>query len=69
MTFSCVVKQSAERRVLSHNKLARKSANKVFLQGVFAWLGDVIIIGILGSLLLVAYSKIAGKSGSLTKED
>ena len=44
-------------------------ANKVFLQGVFAWLGDVIIIGILGSLLLVAYSKIAGKSGSLTKED
>ena len=44
-------------------------ANKVFLQGVFAWLGNILIIGILGSLLLLAYSKIAGKSGSLQKED
>ena len=44
-------------------------ANKVFLQGAFATLGNVLIIGILGTLLLVGYSKIAGKSGSLSKED
>ena len=44
-------------------------ANKVFIQGVFAWLGDIIIIGVLGTLLLTAYSKIAGKSGSLSKEN
>ncbi len=44
-------------------------ANKVFIQGVFAWLGNILIIGILGTILLLAYSKIAGKSGSLTKED
>lgn len=44
-------------------------ANKVFLQGIFAWLGDIIIVGVLGSILLAAYSKIAGKSSSLKKED
>ena len=44
-------------------------ANKVFLQGVFAWLGNILIIAILGTLLLLAYSKIAGKSSSLEMED
>ena len=44
-------------------------ANKVFLQGVFAFLGNIIIIGVLGTLLLVGYSKIAGKSQGLKKED
>lgn len=44
-------------------------ASKVFLQGAFAFLGNIIIIGILGSLLLAGYSKIAGKSSSLKKED
>lgn len=44
-------------------------ANKVFLQGVFAWLGNIIIIAILGTILLAAYSKIAGKSSSLEMED
>lgn len=44
-------------------------ASKVFIQGVFAWLGNIIIIGVLGTILLLAYSKIGGKSGSLTKED
>ncbi len=44
-------------------------ARKVFLQGAFAFLGDIIIIGVLGSLLLVGYSKVAGKSSSLSKED
>ena len=44
-------------------------ANKVFVQGAFAFLGDIIIIGVLGSLLLAAYSKIAGGSSNLQAED
>lgn len=44
-------------------------ANKVFLQGAAAWLGNIIIIGVLGSLLLVGYSKVAGKSSSLHVEE
>lgn len=43
--------------------------NKVFLQGVAAWGGNIVIIGILGTLLLAAYAKVAGKSSSLTKEN
>ena len=42
---------------------------KVFTQGVAAFAANVIIIGILGTLLLVAYSKVGAKSGSLSKED
>jgi energy-coupling factor transport system substrate-specific component len=44
-------------------------ANKVFMQGVFAWIGNIIIIGILGTLLLAGYSSVRGKSSSLRKED
>ncbi len=44
-------------------------ANKVFAQGALAFLGNIIVIGILGTLLLVGYSKIAGKSEGLEKED
>lgn len=44
-------------------------ANKVFTQGVTAGILNIVIIGILGSLLLVAYSKVGAKSGSLSKED
>lgn len=44
-------------------------ASKVFIQGIFAFIGDIIIVGVLGTLLLVAYSKVAGKSSSLKKED
>ncbi len=44
-------------------------ANKVFSQGIFAFLGNIIIIGVLGTLLLVGYSKISGKSEDLVKED
>lgn len=44
-------------------------ANKVFAQGAFACLANVIIIGVLGTLLLMAYSKVGAKSGSLSKED
>lgn len=44
-------------------------ANKVFVQGAFAALGNALIIGILGTLLAVGYSKIGAKSSSLEKED
>ena len=44
-------------------------ANKVFLQGVWAFIGDVIICAIIGSLLGLGYSKIRGNASSLSKED
>ena len=44
-------------------------ANKVFAQGAWAFLGNIIIAGILGSLIAVGYSTIGGKSSSLSKED
>lgn len=44
-------------------------ANKVFAQGFFAFLGNVIIVLILGTLLGIGYSKIGAKSSSLSKED
>lgn len=44
-------------------------ANKVFAQGFWACLGNVIIIAILGTLLGVGYTKIGAKSSSLSKED
>lgn len=43
--------------------------NKVFAQGLFAFVGNIIVIGILGTLICVAYTKIAGESSSLKKED
>lgn len=47
----------------------KEPVNKVFLQGVGAWLGNAIVIGILGTLLAAGYSKIGAKSSGLTKED
>lgn len=47
----------------------KEPASKVFLQGATACLGNVVIIGVLGTLLAVGYSKIGAKSSSLTKED
>lgn len=44
-------------------------ANKVFVQGFWAFLGNVIVIAILGTLLAAGYSKIGAKSSSLKKED
>ena len=44
-------------------------ADKVFVQGLFAFLGNVIVTGVLGTILLVAYSKVAGRSKGLKKED
>lgn len=44
-------------------------ANKVFIQGAYAALGNILIIGILGTLLATGYAKIGAKSSSLSKED
>ncbi len=44
-------------------------ANKVFVQGVFACIGDIIVVAILGSILAYGYSKTVGRSSSLEKED
>lgn len=44
-------------------------ADKVFVQGAFAFLGNIIITAILGTLLGAGYTKIGAKSGSLAKED
>ena len=43
-------------------------AGKVFAQGAWAFLGN-IIVGILGTLIAVGYSKIGGKTSSLSRED
>lgn len=44
-------------------------AKKVFAQGAGAFLGNIIVIGALGTLLTMGYSKIAAKSSSLSRED
>lgn len=44
-------------------------ANKVFLQGALAFVGNIIVAGVLGTLLAIAYSKVGAKSSSLSKED
>lgn len=44
-------------------------ANKVFVQGAWAFLGNIIITGVLGTLIAAGYSKINSKSSSLSKED
>jgi energy-coupling factor transport system substrate-specific component len=43
--------------------------NKVFAQGALAFLGNAVIIAILGTILLIAYSRISGKSSDLKAED
>ena len=47
----------------------KEPKDKVLLQGAFAFLGNIIVIGVLGTLLLVAYTKVMGKSSSLEKEE
>ena len=47
----------------------KEPANKVFAQGAWAFLGNIIITGILGTFLAGAYSKVGGKSSGLSKED
>jgi len=47
----------------------KEPANKVFSQGALAFVANIIIIAVLGTLLGIAYSKIGAKSSSLQKED
>jgi energy-coupling factor transport system substrate-specific component len=44
-------------------------ADKVFAQGALAFVANIIIVAILGTLLGVAYSKIGAKASSLSMED
>lgn len=44
-------------------------ANKVFVQGFWAFLGNIIIAGILGTLIAAGYSKVGAKTSSLEQED
>ncbi|MEH7384907.1 ECF-type riboflavin transporter substrate-binding protein [Bacillus sp. JJ1521] len=43
-------------------------ANKVYVQGIFAGIANMVTVGIIGTILLVAYAKTRSKSGSLTKD-
>lgn len=43
-------------------------ANLVFVQGAWAGFSNMVTVGIIGSLLLFAYSKTRTKQGSLSKE-
>ena len=43
-------------------------SNKVFTQGAFAFIGNILTVGILGTLHAIAYTQVNSKSGSLSKE-
>lgn len=43
-------------------------ANLVFTQGVVAAISNAVSAGVIGTILLVLYSKTKSKKGSLTKE-
>jgi len=43
-------------------------ANRVFAQGLIAFVGNAIMTAIVGTLLLLAYSKARPKAGSLTRD-
>lgn len=44
-------------------------AEKLFVQGLMAAIANIITTGVVGSLLLLVYTKNGVKKGSLTKED
>lgn len=46
----------------------RQPAAKVFLQGFWAGIGNMVAIAIVGSILLAAYSRTRTRSGSLKSE-
>ncbi len=43
-------------------------ANKVFLQGLFAGLSNMVTVGVIGTLLLLGYAKTRSRSNSLHRE-
>ncbi len=47
----------------------KEPVNKVFAQGAIAFILNVIIIGILGTILLAAYTKAVGKPSDLKEEN
>src|SRR5690625_809289 len=44
-------------------------ANKVYTQGVVAGLSNIVTVGVIGTILLIAYAKTRQQSGSLSVED
>jgi len=44
-------------------------ANRVFTQGLFAFTGNAVTTAIVGTLLILAYSKAKPKTGSLSKDN
>ncbi len=47
----------------------KEPANKVFAQGIFAGISNMLVVGILGTILIYTYSKSIVSKGSLKKED
>lgn len=43
-------------------------ANKVYVQGLVAGVSNMVTVGVIGTILLIAYAKTRSKSGSLTKD-
>src|SRR5690625_439286 len=43
-------------------------ANKVYTQGIVAGLSNIVTVGVIGTILLIAYEKTRSKSDSLTVE-
>jgi len=43
-------------------------ANKVFAQGFFAVVSNIVTVGVIGTILLIAYAKTRSKSNSLHRE-
>ena len=44
-------------------------ANKVFTQGLVAGLWNIVAVGVIGTLLLIAYTKTRTQKGSLSYEE
>ncbi len=47
----------------------KEPANKVFLQGLFAGLSNMVVVGILGTILIFVFSKSIVSKGSLKEEN
>lgn len=43
-------------------------ANKVYTQGIVAGISNIVTVGVIGTLLLIAYAKTRVQSGSLKKD-
>jgi len=43
-------------------------SDKVYLQGLIAGVSNIVTVGVIGTVLLLAYAKTRSKTGSLTKD-